>query len=403
MAFDVASIRGLYTSLGDGWTYLNAHDTPQIPERVSAAVSRSFRLSASVALPEPGAGTHSREQLGRPEGESYVQQARSAVADLVGAAPGRVVLGPSLPALYASLAVALKPLFRRDSSLVLNGVDRPELTGALARIDAPTKYAQADLATGDLPAWQFGDLVDGATRLVSVPAAHAELGTIIGVGDVVERVRERSRAWVLVDVSAYAPYKPITFDAWGADILAIDLAELGGPQLGALVFRDEAMFGRLDASALDMRVSTGLAGGVPAVVEHYASLVEGAQGRPTRRNRLTHSMGETATYFNRLRDDLDTFLGTLPAVHIVGVSGEAAEDAAIERIPRLMFGVRGVPSTMVHQRLFAHGIVSTMARPSQLISDMGVAEMGGAVTVGLAPFNTETDIEQLIRTVASLA
>ena len=34
---------------------------------------------------------------------------------------------------------------------------------------------------------------------------------------------------------------------------------------------------------------------------------------------------------------------------------------------------------------------------------MGVAEMGGAVTVGLAPFNTETDIEQLIRTVASLA
>ena len=87
----------------------------------------------------------------------------------------------------------------------------------------------------------------------------------------------------------------------------------------------------------------------------------------------------------------------------VGRSGEAAEDAAIERIPRLMFGVRGVPSTMVHQRLFAHGIVSTMARPSRLISDMGVAEMGGAVTVGLAPFNTETDIEQLIRTVASLA
>ena len=37
MAFDVASVRGLYTSLGDGWTYLNAHDAPQIPERVSAA------------------------------------------------------------------------------------------------------------------------------------------------------------------------------------------------------------------------------------------------------------------------------------------------------------------------------------------------------------------------------
>ena len=403
MAFDSASVRGLYTSLGDGWTYLNAHDTPQIPERVSAAVSRSFRMSASVAPPELGGGSHSRKSLGRPEGESYLQQARSAVADLVGATPGCVVLGPSLPALYMSLAVALTPLFRHDSSLVLNGVDRPQLTAALSRIGAPTRFAQADLATGDLPAWQFGELVNGATRLVSVPAAHPELGTIIGVSDIVERVRERSRAWVLVDVSAYAPYRPITFDAWGADILALDLTELGGPQIGALVFRDEAMFGRLDAAALDMEVSSGLAGGAPAVVEHYASLVEGAQGRPTRRKRLAHSMRETATYFTRLREDLDTFLGTLPAVHIVGVSGEAAEDARIERIPRLMFGVRGVPSTTVHQRLFANGIVSTMARPSQLLTDMGVDDMGGAVTIGLAPFNTGADIDQLIRTVASLA
>ena len=42
MAYDVASVRGLYTSLSDGWTYLNAHDCPQIPERVSAAVSVSY-------------------------------------------------------------------------------------------------------------------------------------------------------------------------------------------------------------------------------------------------------------------------------------------------------------------------------------------------------------------------
>lgn len=39
-SYDVFSVRGLYTSLGDGWTYLNAHDCPQIPERVSAAVAR---------------------------------------------------------------------------------------------------------------------------------------------------------------------------------------------------------------------------------------------------------------------------------------------------------------------------------------------------------------------------
>ena len=34
MVFDVARVCGLYTSLGDGWTYLSAHAQPQIPERV---------------------------------------------------------------------------------------------------------------------------------------------------------------------------------------------------------------------------------------------------------------------------------------------------------------------------------------------------------------------------------
>ena len=163
------------------------------------------------------------------------------------------------------------------------------------------------------------------------------------------------------------------------------------------------MFKRLDMGALDLEVSHGLAGGVPAVVDHYASLVQGIPGRTTRRNRLKHSMGETTAYLNGLRDDLHTFLGTLPAVHIVGVSGEAAADAKVERIPRLAFGVVGVPSETVLRRLLANGIVATQTCATPLLDDMGVADMGGAVTIAMSPFNTQNDIEQLVRTVASLA
>ena len=31
MVFDVARVRGLYTSLGDGWTYLSAHASRKSP------------------------------------------------------------------------------------------------------------------------------------------------------------------------------------------------------------------------------------------------------------------------------------------------------------------------------------------------------------------------------------
>lgn len=414
MSYDVAGVRGLYTSLSDGWIYLNSHDTPQIPERVSSAVARSFRMSAAVPQPEPSRGSHVREAVGRPEGETFLADARAAVADLCGVTPGRVVLGPSLPVLYMALTAAMRPLFRHNSSIVLSNVGRAQCNTMLTRADADVRWAQPDLATGELPAWQYEKLVDGSTRLVAIPAAHAELGTVVAVRDIVERVRERSRAWVLVDASSYAPYRLITFDDWRADIVALDVGELGGPRVAALVFRDEAMLRRLDSDMLELPVSAGLAGGVSATVDHYASLASGgasaaaapaaaAAPRQSRRARLTASMGELAGYMEELREDLETFLGTLPVVHIVGVTGEAAEDADTDRIPRLTFGVRGVPSATVHQRLVANGMVATEASASELLRDMGVEEMGGAVTVGLGPFNTQADIVQLTRTVASLA
>ena len=39
---------------------------------------------------------------------------------------------------------------------------------------------------------------------------------------------------------------------------------------------------------------------------------------------------------------------------------------------------------------------------SALLEAMGVMEAGGAVTVGLQPFNTPHDVDQLVRAVASL-
>lgn len=406
MAYDVASVRGLYTSLSGGWTYLNAHDAPQVPERVASAVSRSFRAAPTVAAPEPARGSHTRHAPGAPEGATLIADARAAVADLVGATPERVVLGPNVESLYMALANAMRPVLRHNSTIVLNNLDRPQLTSILAGTGASVRWAAADLATGELPAWQFSDLVDGSTRLVSVPAAHAELGTVVAVAAVGERLRERSRAWLLVDATVYAPYRPITFDEFGADIVALDVAELGGPQVAALVFRDEAMLRRLDRDMLALPVAPGLAGGVSATVEHYASLagrVASTSKKLSRRNRLVASMGEAADYMEHLREDLYTFLGTLPGVHIVGVSGEAAEHARLDRIPRLTFGVNGVPSATVHQRLIANGLVASETPLTQLLIDMGVEDMGGAVTVSLSPFNNQADIVQLTRTVASLA
>ena len=113
MVFDVARVRGLYVSLSDGWTYLNAQENAQVPEKVSTGVAMAFRTAASIAMLEPATGSHSKSQLvGQQLGISQVDAARRAIADLVGATPERVVLGPNKQMLMRSLADALRPILR---------------------------------------------------------------------------------------------------------------------------------------------------------------------------------------------------------------------------------------------------------------------------------------------------
>jgi len=401
---DVASVRGLYAGLSDGWTYLNAHDTPQIAEQVSAGVARAFRMSPAVAAIDAPSGSHSAPVVaGHLERADFITTARLAIADLTGAHQSAVVLGPSLPVLYSTLASNLGPLLRRNSAVVLQRLD----SASLGDIDATIRWAQPDLGTGELPGFQFNELVDGTTRFVSFTAAHTTLGAVAPVEKITDIVRNTSRAWSLVDVSALATYRSIDIDELGADIVGIDLAQLGGPEISALVFRDTSMFKRLNIQREDLesRVSAGLAGGVGPLVDHLARLGDpDDELRGSRRTRLRNSMAKVSAHMRQLSDELYSLMGTLPAVHILGVTGEAAVGARTDnRIPRLSFAVKNVPAETVHQRLFGNGLVTTLTPRSELLTEMGVDDIGGAVTVSLSPFNTAQDIEHLVRVVASLA
>lgn len=407
--FDVFSVRGLYTSLGGGWTYLNAHAAAQIPERVSSAVARSFRLSTAITTPSASpSGELYAPSAGATEGAKFIQNARVALADLVGGSADAVVLGPSLPVLYSSLARAMRPMWKRGSNAVLSQTEHPFLTTPFVESGPEIRWAQPNLGTGEVPRDQYAELVDGSTRLVSISSGHEYLGSVAPVAKIVDEVRARSRAWVLVNVTPTVGSRFIDIDALGADILALDLTTLGGPQLSALIFRDAAMFKRLEQvfpgplgpEILETPISPGLAGAVPALVDHYANLVNAAGGR---RQALETSMRGLSRHMKGLADDLYLFLDSLPAVHIMGYSGEAGEGASRDRLPRLSFAVMGVPAETVHQRLLANNLLTTLTPPTPLLSDMGVDEVGGAVTVGLGPFNTTQDVNHLIRVVASLA
>jgi selenocysteine lyase/cysteine desulfurase len=64
--------------------------------------------------------------------------------------------------------------------------------------------------------------------------------------------------------------------------------------------------------------------------------------------------------------------------------------------------VREVPAETVVQRLADNGVLAIASASSRVLDVIGVNDIGGAVTIGLAHYSTTAEVDQLIRALASL-
>ena len=111
MAFDVARIRGLFPALGDGWIHLDGSAGMLVPNRSPRPCLPRWRPRV-----RPGGGFPASQRA-----ESIVAAARRAVADLTGADPDAVVLGPNAPALLSRLADTLADTWTLGDEVVVSG------------------------------------------------------------------------------------------------------------------------------------------------------------------------------------------------------------------------------------------------------------------------------------------
>jgi cysteine desulfurase family protein (TIGR01976 family) len=368
-----------------------------IPESVASTVSTAFRsVSANVHSSHPTA----------QRSATLLEAARRAVADLVNADPAGVVLGADRAVLLALLADICSTRAGLGNELVVSRLDdeaniAPWLRAA-DRFGATVKWAEVDIETGELPIWQWEDLLTSGTRIAAIPSASSTLGTVIDVAAVAARVHQAGGLTV-VDHTAAAPYRLLDMGVVEADVVAVNAAAWGGPPIGALVFRDPGLIDTFGSVSTDpaasgaARLELGahqyaLLAGVVASVEYLAGLDEDAQG--DRRERLAQSMESAQDYLDGLFEYLLTSLRSLPLVTLIG-------DPPV-RIPALSFVVTGVPAERVVQRLADNGVLAIGNATSRVLDLIGVDEIGGAVTLGLAHYSTMAEIDHLVRTLASL-
>lgn len=397
MSLDVGRIRGLVPALGDGWVRFDAGAGMQAPEQVVSAITAALRAPQAA----PGGPFPASLRAAAVEA-----QARAAVADVVGADPAGVVLGPDPAVLLGRLADALSESWELGDEIVVSRLDEaahaaPWLCAAPRR-GAAVRWAEIEIETCELPAWQFDDLVTSTARVVVLTAASAQVGTCPEVAVIAARARAAG-ALVVADLSAAAAFGPQDLHALGADVVVLDGAAWGGPPVGALAFRDPALLDGLPACSPDPAargahrlelgpLPTSQLAGLVASVEHLATLDETAIG--TRRERIVTSMTSLERYQAGLLDQLLTDLSYTP----VSVLGSAQR-----RVPLLSLTHDSVKAADAVEHLTARGICA-FADPGDrgVLAHLGSAEVGGVIRIGFAHSTTPGEVAALVEALLTL-
>jgi cysteine desulfurase family protein (TIGR01976 family) len=393
MPFDVARVRGLTPAIGDGWVHLDAPTGAQCPEQVALTMGTAVRAPISP----PGEAFPASQRA-----EVIEDAARQAAADLVGADPRGVVLGPGREVLLSRLAEALAPSWQLGDQIELSRLDdvaniAPWQRAADAR-GIGVRWAEIEIETCELPDWQYDELLDGPVKLVAVTAGSEHVGIRPAVASIAERAH-RANALVVVDGYAAAACGPLRIDELGADVLVLSASAWGGPQCGALVFRDPSLLERLPSCSLDPlatgpeRLEVGphcypLLAGLVASIDYLSTLDDEAQGE--RADRLAISMRSVAEYQSELMDKL---IYELKFVHRITIVGNPSGG-----VPALSFTHDGRKAQDVAAYLADRGVCAVADMGDHgVLEHLGSGEVGGVVRVGLAHYTTSSEIDQLAR------
>jgi cysteine desulfurase family protein (TIGR01976 family) len=399
MPFDVARVRGLFPSLGDGYIHLDGPAGTLIPEAVARAVSAALRVPLSNRHgPFPSSA----------RADALVDAARRAFADLVGGEPGGVILGPNMTTITYGLARALAKSWKVGDEVVLSRLDhdanvRPWLTAAKSA-GAVVRWAEIDIETCELPEWQYDSLITPRTRLIAVTAASNAVGTRPDVRSIADRAHEVG-ALMHVDGVHATPHMPIDVEKLGADFFTTSAYKWGGPHVSATIAAP-ATLERLNPDKLvpspnDVpdRFETGtpafeLMAGAVAAVDHLAGLDDTAAGN--RRTRVLTSMAAVERYERSVFSRLETGLLGLLNVTMLG--------SPRLRAPTVSFTVDGWKPRAVTEELARRGICAWDGDyyAYELMESLGVGELGGAVRVGMVHYNTAHEVDRLLDALADL-
>ncbi|MCA1848965.1 MAG: cysteine desulfurase-like protein [Actinobacteria bacterium] len=396
--FDVRAVREQFPALqrthnGRNVVYLDGPGGSQVARSAIDAVSRYMNRG--------GANLHGAFPTSF-ETEEILRDTRQAVADFLGADPDEVAFGANMTTLTFAISRALSRTWDSNTEIVVTELDHranvdPWLLAAAER-GARVRWVRVNPETLTLEPDDIETAITDRTKLVAVGLASNAVGTVNDVATMAGRAHEAG-AFVAVDAVHGAPHIPIDRDAIGADALTCSAYKFFGPHVGVTaVKRDllEAMsvYKVEPAPAyIPDKLETGTQNhegiaGVKGALDFIASLGDGSSPR----DRLVSGMRAVEEYEADLAARFRAALREIPGLKLY-----AAPDG-VRKTPTIAFRIeehtpREFCEHMAEEGFFVadgHFYASTLARK------LGIHDSGGWIRAGLAPYNTEEEVEGFI-------
>jgi cysteine desulfurase family protein (TIGR01976 family) len=376
----------------------------QVPRPVGDAVRDYLMLH--------NANTHGHFATSE-ETDAVLTAARERMAAFLNApSPREVVFGANMTTLTFHLSRSLGREWGPGDEVIVTQLDHQANVAPWRRMaedrGMTVLVVPFDARTGALDLDALERMISPRTRLVAVGAASNALGTVNDVARAAALARQAG-ALSFVDAVHLAPHRLPDVQATGCDFLVCSAYKFFGPHVGILWGRTEHLE-RLTpykvppaSNQSPERWETGTQNhegiaGTAAAIDWIASLDPAGAGDDLRAS-LERAYAAIHEHESALFTRLHAGLSAIPGVRVHGAAADGM------RTPTAGFTIDGVSPDEAARRLGAEGVFVWNGDfyATTVCEALGLADRGGLIRAGVAPYTTDDDVERLIDGVRRLA
>src|SRR5580693_5939748 len=231
---DVAAIRSRFSSLRQGFAFLDAPGGSQVPDEVGDAIARALREASANLGAVYATSLRVREIL---------EEAETRAALFLGCEPHEVIFGPNMTSLNFLLSRTAARDFSPGDEILVSSLDHDGGVAPWLELAHDKGLIVRHIELNDDTTLDFEDLqrkLGPRTKVVAFAWASNAIGTIVDARRVCRLAREAGAlAWV--DAVHYAAHEPIDVREIGADVLICSPYKFCGPHLGVAYGRAEVI------------------------------------------------------------------------------------------------------------------------------------------------------------------